>query len=124
MVMHVAMNKHVGGISETPSGRSKTSTYAAATAESPQRQAAPDQASDLPPLEPHVLAQAVSDLTQNMQNLHRALEFSIDENSGRTVVTVIDKETRKVIRQIPQKDILALASRIEKAAGLLVHEEA
>ena len=78
----------------------------------------------IPPVEPKELQKAVSQLTDTMRNLKRSLEFSIDEASGRTVVTVIDKETNEVIRQIPEKDLLALTSRLEKAAGLLLNEEA
>ena len=127
MVFHVAMIKTPGTLTttEVASARPKAAAYgglAAPSTEASQQPASAEQ--DVLLIEPQVLARAVNDLTQNMQNLQRSLEFTVDESSGRTVVTVIDKETQKVIRQIPQKDILALASRIEKAAGMLVHEEA
>ena len=54
----------------------------------------------------------------------RALEFSIDEGSGRTVIKVIDKETEAVIRQIPSEEVLELSARLRRGDGLLVNVQA
>ncbi|MDT8310860.1 MAG: flagellar protein FlaG [Methylophaga sp.] len=55
------------------------------------------------------LDQAVSQINDYVQNVQRSLQFSIDEPSGRSVVTVIDKETEEVIRQIPIEEVLTIA---------------
>ena len=55
---------------------------------------------------------AVRNLNDFAQNTQRELNFSIDEQTGRTVVKVIDHETKDVIRQIPAEEILALARRV------------
>ena len=47
------------------------------------------------------LKQAVSKLNDYVQNVQRNLQFSIDKESGATVVKVIDSKSDKVIRQIP-----------------------
>ena len=55
------------------------------------------------------LKKAVDDLNDFIQNTHRDLQFSIDQDSGATVVKVIDSKTEKVIRQIPNEETLKLA---------------
>ena len=55
------------------------------------------------------LKQAVSKLNDYVQNVQRNLQFSIDKESGATVVKVIDSKSEKVIRQIPTEETLRLA---------------
>ncbi len=55
------------------------------------------------------LDDAVSQINDYVQNIQRSLQFSVDEKSGRDVVTVVDKETDEVIRQIPTEEVLVIA---------------
>ena len=55
------------------------------------------------------LKQAVSKLNDYVQNVQRNLQFSIDKESGATVVKVIDSKSEKVIRQMPTEETLRLA---------------
>jgi flagellar protein FlaG len=48
----------------------------------------------------------------NLQN--RQLDFSIDEDSQRRVIRVLDAETGDMIRQIPSDEVLKLAERIKE----------
>ncbi len=59
-----------------------------------------------------------------VQNLNRDIEFSFHEESGRTVVTVLDSETEKVIRKIPSDEVLRIAESLENLSGLLLKEQA
>jgi len=59
------------------------------------------------------LNEAVSRIQDYVQNLQRELQFTVDEKSGRTIITVIDSETDMVIRQIPPEEILALSECIQ-----------
>ena len=52
------------------------------------------------------------------------LEFSIDEDSKRTVVKVVDSATREVVRQMPTEEALEIAKALDKAFGLLISEKA
>jgi len=53
------------------------------------------------------------------------LEFSIDPNSERVVVRMVDSATGDVIRQIPAKEILAIAESITQyQKGLLLSQSA
>ena len=58
--------------------------------------------------------------------IRRELDFYIDEPTGQTVITVRDRETDQVIRQIPSEEILAVAERINEMqqAGLLMQGKA
>ena len=60
------------------------------------------------------LAEAIDKLNSKIQNLNRNLEFTLDEGSGELVVKVVDAQTHEVIRQIPRKEVLEIASHIEQ----------
>lgn len=52
------------------------------------------------------------------------IQFSIDEDIGVTVVKVIDRGTKEVIRQIPSEEMLEIAKALDKLQGLLVKQQA
>ncbi|MDZ5632685.1 flagellar protein FlaG [Janthinobacterium sp. GMG1] len=83
---------------------------------------APQQASKEPSREQ--LDKAVSELNQSSQMKTQGLEFSIDEDSQRTVVKVIDQETKEVLRQIPTKEALELSKTFDSAKGSLISQSA
>lgn len=43
-------------------------------------------------------------LATRAQNIHRDLKFSVDEETGDTVINVIDSITKEVVRRIPFDD--------------------
>lgn len=61
--------------------------------------------------------QAVSDIKDFVQNISRDLEFSVDDQSGRVIVTVLDSETQEVIRQIPPEEAVDLARKLQEQMG-------
>lgn len=73
------------------------------------------------------VSQAVSQLNQSPQARAQGLEFSIDKDSKRTVVKVIDQTTKEVLRQIPSPEALEIAKSLGNAshsAGLLIKQTA
>ncbi len=70
------------------------------------------------------LNETVSRLNEAVQVVKRDLQFRVDDESGRTVITVLDSETEEVIRQIPPEQVLTLAKNIESLKGLLFTAEA
>lgn len=94
------------------------------------RQSLPDQGTSLPsevrspPVKQEDLAEAVQVINSYVQNLQRDLEFTIDDETDRTIVRVIDSETKEVIRQIPSEAALAIARSLERAQGLLLDAQA
>ena len=53
-------------------------------------------------------------LNEHVQSVHRELEFSVDKASGKTVIKVIDLETKEVIRQIPGDEALKVAKKLNE----------
>jgi flagellar protein FlaG len=51
----------------------------------------------------------------------RGLNFSIDPALNRPIVTVTNKETGEVIRQIPNEVVIRMAHSIEDTKGLLLN---
>lgn len=74
----------------------------------------PPEADDKREPKAEELAEAVSDLNDYVQSIQRDLQFSIDEASGRTIIKVIDSESKEVIRQIPPEEALSLARNLER----------
>ena len=60
------------------------------------------------------IEQAVTEINEYVQSVQRDLHFSVDEDSGLTVVRVRDKETGELIRQIPEDIFLSLAQNLKE----------
>lgn len=68
---------------------------------------------------------AVKQFKKNIESLASTnLKFSIDKDTERTVIKVVDKQTGDTIRQIPSEEILALDKAISRNQGLLLHDKA
>ncbi len=69
-------------------------------------------------------AQKVAQILQeNLNTFDVKLDYSVHESTGTIVVKVINGETGKVVREIPPKELLALAeSIVEELHGLLYDE--
>lgn len=64
------------------------------------------------------LAKAVSRLNDYVQSSQRDLQFSMDEESGHTVIKVVDRYTSEVIRQLPDQVVLDLAKKLNEEEPL------
>jgi flagellar protein FlaG len=103
-------------VSETLSRTAQAAPGASAGKDSaPAAGAAPERS---------VIDKAVDTLNHNTQFAAQGLRFSVDEESGKTVVKIVDTETQNVLRQFPSEDALALAHSIDKMQGLLLREKA
>ena len=60
------------------------------------------------------LQNAVSQINEHVQNLQRSLQFTVDDKSGKDVVTVLDTETKEVIRQYPSEEVLQIARNLSE----------
>ena len=63
---------------------------------------------------------AVEQLNGFMQSIKRELHFSIDDESGRTVIKVIDSETQEIIRQIPPEQVERFVQNLGTGPGGLM----
>ncbi|WP_017444745.1 flagellar protein FlaG [Gayadomonas joobiniege] len=89
-----------------------------------------EQADDNLVSETKNVTQAVSKVSEFLQVQNRQLNFTLDDESEKLVITVTDKETGEMIRQIPSEEMLELAKRIEQlrsdageTVGILVNRE-
>ncbi|WP_417500921.1 flagellar protein FlaG [Marinobacter sp.] len=57
---------------------------------------------------------AVSQLNDYVQNVQRDLQFEVDKDMGQTIVKVVDQQTQKVIRQIPDEVAMRLAEKLQQ----------
>ena len=105
----------------------------AASAQAPESAEVSQQAAAAEEVEAHRLDHAVQTLSEKLPLNPNELQFSVDEESGRMIVTVIDPQTEEVIRQLPPEEALQLARTLSElnatdaptaAAGLLVNSEA
>lgn len=67
---------------------------------------------------------AVSKISDFVQNFQRDLQFSVDQDSGRTVIKVVDSETEQVIRQIPSEETLRMVEQLDSPESLMFSEQA
>ncbi|MDT3719862.1 flagellar protein FlaG [Pseudomonas oryzihabitans] len=65
------------------------------------------------------LEKTVKDLNSSAQDSHRNLEFSVDQDSGVTVVKVVNSANGELIRQIPSEVVVKLAADFKKSSNLL-----
>ena len=70
------------------------------------------------------LDKAVKDVNEFVGAVNTDLRFSVDDDSGRTVVKVIDVATKEVIKQYPSEEMLAIAKALDSIKGLLVQQKA
>lgn len=76
------------------------------------------------------LEQAVKDLNRRMQEHGQTLEFTVDNDTERTIIKLIDQNTKEVLRQIPSEEALAIAKALEQfgvseqTTGLFIKHQA
>lgn len=74
--------------------------------------------------DPSKLNQVATELSDMMSMMRKGLAFKVDETSGQAVVTVLDRDTGDVIRQMPSEEALVLAEKLSEVTGLLMKTEA
>lgn len=71
------------------------------------------------------LKSAVAAINQVLQQSNRNLEFSVDTDTQRTVVKMMDTSTGELIRQYPSETTLAISRGIDQfQQGLLLKQKA
>jgi flagellar protein FlaG len=67
---------------------------------------------------------ALNEINQGIGSTKNELNFSIDEDTGVSVVKVIDPETKDVIAQYPGEEVIRIAQFLGKVKGLFVAQTA
>lgn len=68
--------------------------------------------------------EAVGRINETVRSLVGQLEFSIDTDTQRTVVKVVDIRTKQVLRQFPSEEVLQIAKALDNFTGLLLRDKA
>ena len=58
------------------------------------------------------ISEAVNRINDVVRSVQRDLSFNLDEDSGRTVIRVVNSESGELIRQIPSEQVLAIANHL------------
>jgi flagellar protein FlaG len=85
--------------------------------------AAQPEAKQVAVLDRATLGKAVEKLNELVAPALQSLQFVIDDEADRVVVKVVDTETQKVLRQIPNEEVLAFSKTLGKFQGLLLREQ-
>jgi flagellar protein FlaG len=99
-------NGEAGATSSAPSGKQLPPTKAT---EAPEVKVVSPEAFEA---QQKKVEEAVSKLNDYVQSTQRDLQFSYDEDAGRPIVTVLDRDTQQVIRRIPDDVVLNLARNL------------
>jgi len=67
---------------------------------------------------------AVKKLNEFVAPALQTIQFSVDQESERMVVKVVDTATQKVLRQIPNEEVLAISKTLDKLQGLVIRQTA
>lgn len=80
----------------------------------------------LPPEQPsrEQVQSAVEEMRKSMSEAaSNNLQFSIDDETGQTLVRVTDRQTGELIRQIPSEEMVELAKSLDRMQGLLLRQQ-
>lgn len=70
------------------------------------------------------LEEALKKVNEFVSNRNTDLQFSTDDETGLSIVKVIDRSSKEVIRQIPSEEMVQFAKVLDKLQGLLIRQQA
>lgn len=103
------------GLERSQNREDKSVTQAAQAAETPKQKAEYDR---------EELEEMIDSMQQAVKAMQRNLNFSVHDNTGMTIVKVMDAGSGEVIRQMPTEDALRLAERLDEMRSLLFEARA
>jgi flagellar protein FlaG len=75
-------------------------------------------------VDPKALQQLADKLTQTIGMTGQQVQFSVDNDTGKTVLRVTDAESGAVLRQIPGDEALSMARILDRMQGVLIRQKA
>lgn len=66
------------------------------------------------------LEKVAEQLHEFIGQMNQGLEFSVDKDSGRDVIKVLDKTSGELIKQYPTEEVLSLVAKLSEATGNFV----
>jgi flagellar protein FlaG len=74
-------------------------------------------------ISPSQLEKVAQQLQDFVGGMNKGLEFLVDQDSGRDVIKVIDKNNGDLIKQYPSEEVLSLVAKLSEAAGSFINEK-
>lgn len=107
----------------SPPPKTETKPDATEAKQSAVNQAAEPQSPPQPTAQQ--LKNVVDNLNKALKQANRSLEFSVDKDTNRQIVKLVESETGEVIRQFPTEEMLAISHAIDQVQqGLLLKQKA
>jgi len=75
-------------------------------------------------VDPRALQQLADKLTQTIGMTGQQVQFSVDNDTGKTILRVTDTESGAVLRQIPGDEALSMARILDRMQGILIRQKA
>jgi flagellar protein FlaG len=125
MAIQSVVHTSVGQAASSPSNDVATAGGAAVAAAISQAVVQQQAPKPEPAATAKEVQQAADKINKALERFNSSsLEFSVDHDSGRTIVRVLDTQTKDVIRQIPNEETLAISKSLDKLQGLLIRQKA
>ena len=121
------MDIQIGKASPPPDGSTaaraapQSGASAAGTAVAPPPP--PQAAVAAQPASINAARQIASQINEFLKSTASDVQFSVDGESDRVVVRVVDTQTQKVIRQMPSEEMLAISKSLDQMSGLLIKQK-
>jgi len=88
----------------------------------PARPEASANQSEQKKVKPQVIHSTAADLQRIGLVFNKKLQFVVDHNSNEVIVKVIDKETDKVVKELPPEELQRLHRNLKETIGFLFDE--
>lgn len=69
------------------------------------------------------LKEAVKDLHKKLDNSNNEVMFGIHDGTKRVTIKIVDKDTKKVVKEFPPEKTLDMIAKVWEMAGILVDEK-
>lgn len=70
------------------------------------------------------LSELATNVQKNMNIMHNVdLQFSVNKDSGRIMITVTEEATGKIIREIPPSELVKFADKFEEMLGMIFDQK-
>ena len=80
----------------------------------------PTNSQEAAPMSTSQLEKVAQQLQTFMSDMNKGLEFLVDEDSGRNVIKVIDKQSGDIVKQYPSEEVLDLVAKLSEASGMFI----
>ena len=107
-------------VSATPKIDEMTAAVAKASESDTQREGQ-DENRENTKAENEAIKKVVENINKNMNNSEAV--FGIHEGTNRVTIKIVDKETKKVIKELPPEKTLDMIAKVWEMAGILVDEK-